>query len=67
MLECADTWTIQDKTFKSIKTRLPKGEYLLGFVKVDTDRWLLKSSNKWYWNLYESGKGKFKLQKLRIK
>ncbi len=58
-----ETWNIAGQDL-NIKVRLPKNEYLLGFIRVDTDKWLAKSSNGWYWNLYQDKKGKFKLQKL---
>ncbi len=58
------TWNVDGEQVP-IAVRLPKDEYLNGFVKVDTDKLLLKSSNGWYWNLYQDKKNKFKLQKLK--
>ena len=59
-------WTdcrLEGRDIGTIRVRLPKGEYLIGFMKVDRDKWLVKSSNNWYWNLYYHNK-QFKLQKL---
>ncbi len=50
----------------TLQIRLPAGERILGFLEVERGKFLVKSSNGWYWNIYyDVGRGKFKLQKLK--